>query len=181
MAGRTVVKMLPKPIWPMHYLRYNGPRPMPPTERPLDKEAEAERHTERRRLAPPTDIWVYSDGSMKGRNTGAGWAVYQGDIVLSEGRKNCGRWMEVADAEAEAALEGMEAALKHVPPGRTNLWLCLDNGSKESIPQRTGSERHSRLSTRSGSGYAVGLSVAVGRRCGCQGTQACKVTKKQIA
>jgi ribonuclease HI len=102
---------------------------MPPTERPLDKEAEAERHTERRRLAPPTDIWVYSDGSMKGRNTGAGWAVYQGDIVLSEGRKNCGRWMEVADAEAEAALEGMEAALKHAPPGSTNLWLCLDNGS----------------------------------------------------
>jgi len=129
--GRTgrILEMLPKPICPVYYLRYTGPLPAPPAEKPLDKEAEAKRHTERRRLAPPTDVWVYSDGSMKERNTGAGWAIYQGDTMLSEGRKNCGRWMEVADAEAEAALEALKAALEHAPPDSTNLWLCLDNGS----------------------------------------------------
>ena len=49
--------------------------------------------------------------------------------MLSEGRKNCGKWMEVADAEAEAALEALKAALEHAPLDSTNLWLCLDNGS----------------------------------------------------
>jgi hypothetical protein len=107
-----------------------GPRPIPPAEKPLDKEAEAKRHIERRRLAPPTDVWAYSDGSMnKERNTGAGWAIYQGDTMLFDGRKNCERWMEVADAEAEAALEAIKTALEHAPPDSTNLWLCLDNGS----------------------------------------------------
>jgi ribonuclease HI len=128
MAGTDrILEMLPKPICPVYYLRYTGPRPTPPAEKPLDKETEAKRHTERRRLAPPTDVWVYSDGSMKGRNTGAGWAIYQGDTLLSEGRKNCGKWMEVVDAEA--ALEALKAALEHAPLDSTNLWLCLDNGS----------------------------------------------------
>jgi hypothetical protein len=59
----------------------------------------------------------------KERNTGAGWAIYQGDAMLFEGRKNCGRWM----AEAEAALEAVKTALDHAPPDSTNLWLYLDS------------------------------------------------------
>ena len=47
--------------------------------------------------------------------------------MLFEGRKNCGRWMEVADTEA--ALEAVKTALEHAPPDSTNLWLCLNNGS----------------------------------------------------
>jgi ribonuclease HI len=128
--GKTdrILEMLPKPICPVHYLRYTGPRPLPPPEKPLDKEAEASRHAERRRLAPATDVWAYSDGSMnKERNTGAGWTVYQGTTILSEGLKNCGRWMEVADAEATAALEAVKTAIEHAPQDSTNLWLCLDN------------------------------------------------------
>lgn len=65
----------------------------------------------------------------KERNTGAGWVVYQGDTILSEGRKYCGKWMEVADAEATAALEAVEAAIEHAPQNSTNLRLCLDNTS----------------------------------------------------
>jgi ribonuclease HI len=122
--------MLPKPIPPVNYLKYNGPRPVPPRETPLDKEAETQRHVERRTASLDTDIWAYSDGSMNNsRNTGAGWAVYQGSTLLSEGRKNCGKWMEVADAEAEAALEAVKAACEHATPGTTSLWLCIDNRS----------------------------------------------------
>ena len=51
--GRTDLEMLPNPICPVYYLRYTGPLPAPPAEKPLDKEAEAKRHTERRRLARP--------------------------------------------------------------------------------------------------------------------------------
>ena len=38
--GRTdrILEMLPKPICPVYYLRYTGPRPTPPAEKPLDKE-----------------------------------------------------------------------------------------------------------------------------------------------
>jgi hypothetical protein len=65
--------LLPKPILPVYYLRYDGPRPLPPREAPLNKEEEAKRHVERRRGSPNTDIWAYSDGSMsKTGNTGAG-------------------------------------------------------------------------------------------------------------
>jgi hypothetical protein len=90
-----------------------------PAEKPLDKEAEAKRHTEHRRLAPPTDVWVYSDGSMKD----------QGDTMLSEGRKNCERWMEVADAEAEAALRSPQNSTRTRTPRQHQPLLCLDNGS----------------------------------------------------
>jgi hypothetical protein len=37
--------------------------------------------------------------------------------------------MEVADAEAEAALEAVKAACEHATPGTTSLWLCIDNRS----------------------------------------------------
>jgi hypothetical protein len=87
-----ILGMLPKPICPVHYLRYTGLRLLPAPERPLDKEVEARRHAERRRLAPLTDIWMYSDGSMKETRVPDG--------QLSEGRKNCGRWMEVVALEA---------------------------------------------------------------------------------
>ena len=43
--------------------------------------------------------------------------------------KNCGQWMEVADAEAEAALEAVKVACKHATPDSTDLWLCIDNKS----------------------------------------------------
>jgi ribonuclease HI len=42
---------------------------------------------------------------------------------------SCGKWLEVADAEAEAALEAVNAAHEHAPPGSTSLWLCADNKS----------------------------------------------------
>jgi hypothetical protein len=65
--------MLTKPVLPVYYPRYSGPRPVPPRETPLDKEAEAKRQVERRTASPDTDIWAYSDGSMNNsRNTGAG-------------------------------------------------------------------------------------------------------------
>jgi ribonuclease HI/exonuclease III len=122
--------MLPKPIRPIGYLRYRGPRPPPPLDEPLGKEDEAKKHEERRRMSPITDLWAYSDGSMnKAGSTGAGWAVYRGDALLVEGRKSCGKWLEVADAEAEAALEAVKAAHEHAPPGSTSLWLCTDNKS----------------------------------------------------
>jgi len=47
--------MLPKPVLPVYYLRYSGPRPVPPRDTPLDKEAEAKRHVERRTASPDTD------------------------------------------------------------------------------------------------------------------------------
>jgi len=121
---------LPKPIRPAHYLRYSGPRPILPQYTPLSKEEEAKQHEERRRTSPGTDVWAYSDGSLsETRNSGAGWAVYQGNTLLAEGRKSCGPWMEVADAEAEAALEAVKAAYKYATPGSTDLWLCIDNKS----------------------------------------------------
>jgi ribonuclease HI len=62
-------------------------------------------------------------------NAGAGWVVYRGDTLLVEGRKSCGKWLEVADAEAEAALDAVKAACEQAPLGSTSLWLCTDNKS----------------------------------------------------
>jgi hypothetical protein len=128
LGGKTdrIRNVLPKPIRPIGYLRYSGCRPLPPVEEPLGKKDEAKRHEERRRVSPRTDLWAYSDGSMnKTGNTGAGWVVYRGDTLLVEGRKSCGKWLEVADAEAEAALEAVKAACEQAPLGSTSLCYVL--------------------------------------------------------
>lgn len=80
---------------------------------------------------PPLSIVVYTDGS-KGKDSnaaGAGWVGYWG---TSKTRTFCGHTKlpnhEVFDAEARAALLGLQAALKDPKAQHsTNIYICLDN------------------------------------------------------
>jgi hypothetical protein len=80
--GKTdrILEMLPKPICPVHYLRYADPC-QPPKGRSTRKRKPKDTQS----ATSPT---------------------HGGDTMLSEG-KCCGRWMEIADAEAAAALEAV--------------------------------------------------------------------------
>src|ERR1700722_11619042 len=91
--------------------------------------------------------------------------------------------MEVADAEAEAALEALKAALEHTPPDSTNLGCAsiMEAWSKESTPKRIGSARHNRPPTRSGSDCVAGRSTAMDERRGFQGTRAYREMKGQTS
>jgi ribonuclease HI len=78
------------------------------------------------------DIIVYSDGSQAteaSRAAGAGWVVCQGPghAIVSQGRLPLPH-AEVFDAEAAAALRGLQEALSSIRAEfADNLYVCLDN------------------------------------------------------
>jgi hypothetical protein len=77
----------------------------------------------------PHDIKLFSDGSqLADRSTGGGFIGYQATRLVCQGSFSLGSCKEVFDAEAEAALRGIQAAIV-CPSSRfaTNLWVFLDN------------------------------------------------------
>lgn len=80
---------------------------------------------------PQPSLVVYTDGSKEKGSTaaGAGWVGYWGTsrIKIFSGHTKLPN-QEIFDAEARAALLGLQAALKnHRPWHATNLYICLDN------------------------------------------------------
>lgn len=129
--------LLPKPIENVTHdassLCWSGPTWETAADfTPRAKDDQERHHQNEQQNAPREDVWVYTDGSRtQTGGTGAGWAVYdnKGQNSICEGKKTCGNWREVIDAEAEAALEGIRSALNTVGNQRCKLWLCLDNQS----------------------------------------------------
>ncbi|KAI9035498.1 ribonuclease H family protein [Aspergillus affinis] len=78
---------------------------------------------------PQTDIKVFTDGSKLANGmAGAGFALYQSGKLYQQSSFSLGPNKEVFDAEAEAALTGIKAALKlTIAYFATDLWICLDN------------------------------------------------------
>ena len=78
---------------------------------------------------PPYDIIVYSDGSkLEEGGTGAGFVAYQFGLQILRQAIPLGNTQEVYDAEARAALAGLEGVLQlDSTRFATNLWICLDN------------------------------------------------------
>ncbi|KAI9034741.1 reverse transcriptase, partial [Aspergillus affinis] len=76
-----------------------------------------------------TDIKVFTDGSkLENGMAGSGYALYQSGMLFQQSSFSLGPNKEVFDAEAEAALAGVKAALKlSTARFATNLWVCLDN------------------------------------------------------
>ena len=78
---------------------------------------------------PLRDIVLYSDGSkLSNGSAGAGFVAYQAGRQVLRQAIPLGTTAEVFDAEATAALAGLEAAID-LPSTRfaTDLWICLDN------------------------------------------------------
>ena len=82
------------------------------------------------RTIPPSDISVYSDGSKDSitGSAGVGLVVFQADRVVSRQCFSLGYGADVFDAEAAAALAGIQAAVA-LPTARfaSDLWLFTDN------------------------------------------------------
>ena len=78
---------------------------------------------------PGSDIMVYSDGSkLQDGATGGGFVIYQANTVALQRSFSLGKEAEVFDAEAKAALAGLEAALgMETSRLASDLWICLDN------------------------------------------------------
>ncbi|KKF94294.1 putative double-stranded RNA/RNA-DNA hybrid binding protein [Ceratocystis platani] len=105
-----------------------GEGPPDPLAEKLSKEEAAKAHLRLLEKESQDTIWVYSDGSRDSdRNTGAGWAVYHGGKTLAQGSGACGKFREVADAEAIAALRAVRIAAEVAPPQAEGLNLCVDN------------------------------------------------------
>jgi ribonuclease HI len=81
------------------------------------------------RSIPGTDIKVFSDGSkLANRQSGGGFALFQAGHLFLRSSFSLGPGKEVFDAEAEAALAGIKAAMaRYTARFATNLWICLDN------------------------------------------------------
>lgn len=77
----------------------------------------------------PSDIVLYSDGSkLSNGSTGAGFVAYQYGLQILRQAIPLGTRIEVFDAEARAALAGLEAVLTLTSIRfAANLWICLDN------------------------------------------------------
>jgi len=80
---------------------------------------------------PPLSMVVYTDGSKgkEGTAAGAGWAGYWGTskTKIFSGHAKLPNH-EVFDAEARAALLGLQAALRDPKTQHsTNIYICLDN------------------------------------------------------
>ncbi|KAL2889768.1 putative double-stranded RNA/RNA-DNA hybrid binding protein [Ceratocystis lukuohia] len=120
--------MLPFPIRDTNKLLPEGEGPPDPLAEKLSKEEAAKAHLRLLEKESQDTIWVYSDGSRDSdRNTGAGWAVYHGGKTLAQGSGACGKFREVADAEAIAALRAVRIAAEVAPPQAEGLNLCVDN------------------------------------------------------
>ncbi|KAF7139722.1 hypothetical protein CNMCM5793_007559 [Aspergillus hiratsukae] len=93
------------------------------------KEQAADDFTEFYHSLPGTDIKVFSDGSkLSNGQTGGGFAVFQAGHQFLRSSFSLGPNKEVFDAEAEAALAGMKAAMSlETARFATNLWVFLDN------------------------------------------------------
>ena len=78
---------------------------------------------------PSLDVVLYTDGSkLENGATGAGYVAYQGAIEITRRAIPLGIKAEVFDAEAIAALAGVEAVMTlSTVSYATNLWVCLDN------------------------------------------------------
>jgi ribonuclease HI len=76
----------------------------------------------------PRDIVVFSDGSKNtAGQAGAGWAVYQAHRQFTRGCCPLPN-AEVYDAEAVAALKGLQAACRlRTAEHADNVFICLDN------------------------------------------------------
>ncbi|ODM15661.1 hypothetical protein SI65_08895 [Aspergillus cristatus] len=97
---------------------------------------------------PQPSLVVYTDGSKEKESTaaGAGWVGYWGTnrIKILSGHTKLPN-QEIFDAEARAALLGLQTALKnHRPWHATNLYICLDN--LEAVQQLQGQPRGSSQS-----------------------------------
>lgn len=72
---------------------------------------------------PPTDAWIYSDGSQTAKGTGWGYVIIKdGRTVASQAGALPGA--EVFDAEIEGASAALQAALTH---NATHYHVCIDN------------------------------------------------------
>ncbi|ODM23805.1 hypothetical protein SI65_01394 [Aspergillus cristatus] len=97
---------------------------------------------------PPLSMVVYTDGSKEKEDTaaGAGWVGYW-DISKTKifrGHRKLPNH-EVFDAEAQAALLGLQAALKDSKAQHsTNIYICLDN--LEAVQQLQGQPKGSSQS-----------------------------------
>ena len=70
---------------------------------------------------------MYSDGSLSSSDAaGYGYAVHQTGRSLCQGAGRLGP-AEVFDAEAQGALDGLEAALKLPQSATQRIVVCLDN------------------------------------------------------
>ncbi|ODM17527.1 hypothetical protein SI65_07202 [Aspergillus cristatus] len=97
---------------------------------------------------PQPSLVVYTDGSKEKESTaaGAGWVGYWGTnrIKILSGHTKLPN-QEIFDAEARAALLGLQTALKnHRFWHATNLYICLDN--LEAVQQLQGQPRGSSQS-----------------------------------
>lgn len=72
---------------------------------------------------------VFTDGSkLPDGMAGAGIALYQTGRLCHRSSFSLGPNKEVFDAEAEAALAGVKAAIQsYTARFATDLWVCLDN------------------------------------------------------
>jgi ribonuclease HI len=74
------------------------------------------------------DILVFSDGSRQQNLAGAGFYVRQGRVLIKRKDIPLGPNQEVCDAEALAALRGLQAAVSSPgAPLAENVFVCLDN------------------------------------------------------
>ncbi|KAL5615621.1 uncharacterized protein BROUX77_001458 [Berkeleyomyces rouxiae] len=103
---------------------------LPSTRAPIrgDKEAAAAAHLVLVRSSPPSDLWLYTDGSKLSPNrVGAGWVIIQGGQVLLSGNRPVPFRAEVHDAEVLAIAEAITAVDLRDKPRCRKVWICSDN------------------------------------------------------
>lgn len=76
-------------------------------------------------------LLLFTDGSkLSNGNTGAGWALYRGGVLIGAGSRPYGPYTEVYNAELYALRDGLTAAHKWTySAGVANLWACSDSQS----------------------------------------------------
>ena len=74
---------------------------------------------------PSWDITVFSDGSKTAEGLGYGYAIYEGQTLVEEGRGSLDSCGVVFDAEALGALRGLDKARQLYPDAP--ITLCIDN------------------------------------------------------
>lgn len=93
-----------------------------------DKKHAAEVFKDWLRTLPPEEIKVYSDGSkINDEQVGYGFAIYQDDCNLFEGKGRLDPVSEFYDAEAVGAWMGLQRALQLPAAHMRKIWVFLDN------------------------------------------------------